>query len=79
MKIYMEDPLKKNKIKSKMEIPDLTMATSKDLENLVALTSAQLSLLPLILSLIFIRYKISFKMMLQPLILMRFLPSYPRS
>jgi hypothetical protein len=51
----------------------------KDLENLVALTSAQLSLLPFILSLIFIRYKISFKMMLQPLILMRFLPSYPRS
>ena len=34
----------------------------KDLENLVALISAQLSLLPLILSLIFIRYKISFEM-----------------
>ena len=51
----------------------------EDLENLVALTSAQLSLLPLILSLIFIRYKISIKMMPQPLNLMRFQPSYPRS
>ena len=51
----------------------------KDLENLVALISAQLSLLPLILSLIFIRYKISIKMMPQPLNLMRFQPSYPRS
>ena len=59
--------------------PDFTMATPQNLENLVAPTSAQLSLLSLILSLIFIRYKISFKMMLQPLNLMRFQLSYPRS
>jgi hypothetical protein len=55
------------------------MATPQKSGNLVAPTSAQLSLLPLILSLIFIRYKISFKMMPQPLNLMRFQPSYPRS
>ncbi len=51
----------------------------EDLENLVAPSSAQLSHLPLILSLIFIWFKILFKIMYQPTNLMLLQHSYPRS
>ena len=51
----------------------------EDFENLVAPSSAQLSHLLLILSLIFMLYIILFKIMYQASNLMLFQPSYPRS
>jgi len=55
------------------------MANGEDLENLVALLSAQLSHFPLQLPLIYICLKFLFKMMYRSSFLTRFQPSYLRS